>query len=109
MLVNRNFGRYNQPSYTGNFTRGVYMILFNPKKYQREHADEKSRNIALKTIEFFESKGLKKIKQDDQAGEWYQDFIDFIKAGAGIRHHADSQRIRGSGFQMGHVPHQRIQ
>jgi acyl-CoA dehydrogenase len=55
------------------------MILFNPKKYQREHADEKSRNIALKTIEFFESKGLKKIKQDDQAGEWYQDFIDFIK------------------------------
>ena len=54
-------------------------ILFNPKDYQREHADEKSEQLVRKTIEFFESKGLKKIKEDDQAAVWYQDFLDFIK------------------------------
>jgi acyl-CoA dehydrogenase len=55
------------------------MILFNPKRYAREHADDKSRDIVQKTIEFFESKGLKKIKQDDQAALWYEDFLELIK------------------------------
>jgi len=53
-------------------------MLFNPKKYQRDHADDRSREIVLKTIEFFESKGLRKIKQDDQAAVWYEDFLAFI-------------------------------
>jgi len=53
--------------------------LVNPKKYQRFHADEKSRQLALKTMAFFEEKGLKKIKEDDQSMVWYQDFLDFIK------------------------------
>ncbi len=55
------------------------MILFNPKKYVREHADERSREIVLKTIEFFEGKGLRKIKEDDQAATWYEDFLAFVK------------------------------
>lgn len=55
------------------------MILFNPKNYQREHADERSRQLVLDTIDFFESKGLRKIKQDDQAAVWYEDFLAFIK------------------------------
>lgn len=55
------------------------MLLFNPKQYAREHADERSRQVVLKTIEFFESKGLKRIKEDDQAAEWYEDFLAFIK------------------------------
>ncbi|MEN6472455.1 MAG: acyl-CoA dehydrogenase [Syntrophaceae bacterium] len=55
------------------------MILFNPKKYERWHADERSKEIVLKTIAFFEGKGLKKIKADDQAGIWYDDFLDFIR------------------------------
>ena len=33
----------------------------------------------VKTIEFFESKGLAKIKADDHAAVWYQDFVDFVK------------------------------
>jgi acyl-CoA dehydrogenase len=33
----------------------------------------------LKTIDFFEKKGLKKIKEDDQASVWYDDFLEFIK------------------------------
>jgi acyl-CoA dehydrogenase len=53
--------------------------LFNPKKYQRQHADARSRQLVLKTIDFFEKKGLKKIKADDQAMVWYEDFLQFIK------------------------------
>lgn len=53
--------------------------LFNPKKYERLHADSKSRELALKTIEFFENKGLRKIKEDDQAMVWYDDFLDFVR------------------------------
>jgi acyl-CoA dehydrogenase len=55
------------------------MILFNPKQYKREHADDRSREIVLKTIEFFEGKGLKRIKADDQEAIWYEDFLAFIK------------------------------
>ncbi len=55
------------------------MQLFNPKKYQRQHADARSRELVLKTIDFFEKKGLKKIKADDQAMVWYEDFLQFIK------------------------------
>ena len=55
------------------------MLLFNPKKYQREHADEGSRELVEKTIAFFENKGLKRIKEDDQAMVWYEDFLAFIK------------------------------
>jgi acyl-CoA dehydrogenase len=55
------------------------VFLFNPKKYEREHADAWSRELVEKTIAFFENKGLKKIKEDDQAKIWYQDFLDFIR------------------------------
>ena len=55
------------------------MQLFNPKKYERLHADARSRELVEKSIGFFENKGLKKIKADDQAMVWYDDFLDFIK------------------------------
>ena len=55
------------------------MLLFNPHNYQREHNDEKSRQLAEKTIAFFEGKGLKQIKKDDQDMVWYEDFLTFIR------------------------------
>lgn len=59
------------------------MILFNPKKYQRQSGktvnDPKTKELMEKTIGFFEEKGLAKIKADDQSGVWYQDFLDFQK------------------------------
>ncbi len=54
------------------------MLLFNPKKLERDYADARSRELVEKTIAFFENKGLKKIKEDDQTKVWYQDFLDFI-------------------------------
>lgn len=31
-----------------------------------------------KTIQFFESKGLARVKEDDHNAQWYQDFVDFV-------------------------------
>ncbi len=55
------------------------MILLNPKKYNRQYPDEISKQIMLKTIEFFENKGKAKVKKDDHDRVWYKDFLDFIK------------------------------
>ena len=41
------------------------MILLNPKKHNRYYPDKKSRDIMLKTIDFFESKGKGKLKALD--------------------------------------------
>jgi acyl-CoA dehydrogenase len=56
------------------------MRLFNPLQYQRRHPDDRTTRVMAKTIEFFENKGLAKIKQDDQAMVWYEDFLEFLKA-----------------------------
>ena len=55
------------------------MLLLNPHKHTREYPDEESRDIMLKTIEFFENKGKVKLKNDDHDRVWYQDFLDFVK------------------------------
>ena len=55
------------------------MILLNPKNHEREYPDKKSKEIMLKTIEFFENRGKKKLKKDDHERVWYADFLEFIK------------------------------
>ena len=55
------------------------MILLNPKKHTREYMDETSKNIMLKTIDFFENKGKIKLKDDDHERVFYSDFLDFVK------------------------------
>ena len=55
------------------------MFLLNPKKHQRDYPDEKTQEIMLKTIAFFESRGKAKLKEDDHARLWYADFLEFIK------------------------------
>ncbi len=55
------------------------MILLNPKNQKYDHLDERSREIMLKTIAFFENKGKKKLKEDDHERLWYADFIEFVK------------------------------
>ena len=53
------------------------MVLLNPKQHSRPYRDERSREIMLKTIEFFEQKGKRKLKADDRDRVWYADFLDF--------------------------------
>ncbi|MDO8123546.1 MAG: acyl-CoA dehydrogenase family protein, partial [Candidatus Hermodarchaeota archaeon] len=55
------------------------MFLLNPRKYTHEFPDKHSREIMLKTIEFFEKRGKKKLKEDDHSRTFYEDFIKFQK------------------------------
>ena len=54
-------------------------MLLNPKKNKYEHLDERSREIMLKTITFFENKGKEELKKDYNDRVWYSDFLDFVK------------------------------
>jgi acyl-CoA dehydrogenase len=55
------------------------MLLLNPTQHSRSYRDERSRQIMLKTIEFFEQKGKRRLKEDDRERVWYADFLDFQK------------------------------
>ncbi len=53
--------------------------LFNPRTYNASAFDEATRRVLLATIEFFESRGKERLKEDDRQRVWYADFIDFLK------------------------------
>ncbi|MCP3976634.1 MAG: acyl-CoA dehydrogenase [bacterium] len=55
------------------------MMLLDPQNHGRPYPDQRSREVMLKTIEFFETKGKRRLKEDDHAAIWYQDFLDFVK------------------------------
>lgn len=53
-------------------------LLLNPKKYKdRNYPDERSKEIMLKTIEWFEEKGLAKQKESYHDREFCEDFQKF--------------------------------
>jgi acyl-CoA dehydrogenase len=54
-------------------------IILNPKNVVAKYADEETKQIMLKTIDFFEGRGLKKMKDDFHACKWYTEFLDFLK------------------------------
>jgi len=56
------------------------MILLNPIRHNRPYPDDESREIMLKTIDWFEKRGKQQIKSDDHSRTWYGDFLDFIKS-----------------------------
>ncbi len=55
------------------------MILFNPKIHNRKYADEKTRELMQKTIDFLEDRGLKQIKKDWHEKVWNYDFVESMK------------------------------
>jgi acyl-CoA dehydrogenase len=55
------------------------MMLLNPKAYSVDYQDPCFQGLVDKTINFFETKGLKQIKKDDQSMVWYDDFLTFVK------------------------------
>ena len=54
-------------------------MLLHPKNETFEHLDAGSREIMLKTVAFFESKGKEQLKHDDHERVWYADFLEFVK------------------------------
>ncbi len=57
----------------------VVFLLLNPKLHDRPYPDEDSREIMRRTIDFFESKGKVKLKEDDRERVWYDDFLQFVR------------------------------
>jgi acyl-CoA dehydrogenase len=54
------------------------MVLLNPNSHDRFYPDERSTEVMRATIGFFEAKGKTRLKEDDHAAVWYQDFLDFV-------------------------------
>jgi acyl-CoA dehydrogenase len=57
----------------------VPTLLLNPHKHNRYYPDERSKDLMLKIIQFFETKGKRKLKSDDRDCVWYSDFLEFQK------------------------------
>jgi len=55
------------------------MMLLNPSLFKSVCPDSKSGDLMAKTIQFFESRGKKRLKKDDHEAAWYADFLDFQK------------------------------
>ncbi|MFN8673497.1 MAG: acyl-CoA dehydrogenase [Candidatus Sericytochromatia bacterium] len=55
------------------------MFLLNPKNNNYDYLDQKSKDIMLKTIEFFETKGKNKLTEDNMNYVWNYDFVEFVK------------------------------
>ncbi len=55
------------------------MNLLNPKNERYEEFDSKTRELLLKTIDWFEKRGKKRLKEVDHERVWYADFLEFVK------------------------------
>ena len=55
------------------------MHLLNPKQFVQSYPDKETKEIMLKTIDFFEGMGLAKTKADYESRRWYTEFLDFNK------------------------------
>lgn len=53
-------------------------LLFNPATYDPTSFDEATRATLLALVDFFETKGLARNKEEYYSGEWYTDFLDLI-------------------------------
>ncbi|HMQ25887.1 MAG TPA: acyl-CoA dehydrogenase family protein, partial [Acidimicrobiales bacterium] len=55
-------------------------ILLHPGRLDRPYPDERSREVMATTVAWFEARGKGRLKADDHAAVWYQDFLDFQAA-----------------------------
>ena len=53
-------------------------LLFNPRTYDPKSFDEDTRAQLLTLVDFFETKGLARNKEEYYSGEWYTDFLDLV-------------------------------
>ena len=57
------------------------MILLNPKELSQRYPDRRSLEVMASTIDFFEKKGKRRLKEDAHQRVWYDDFLTFVKDG----------------------------
>ena len=78
-------------------------LLLNPKKHNRYYPDQHTRDLMLKTIQFFETKGKRKLKADDHDRIWYTDFLDFQKQEKIFSDSVDPQHVWWSRMPLGYL------
>ncbi len=54
-------------------------LLFDPTSYDPEHFDPETRRLLRALIEWFESRGKKRLLEDDLEAVWPDDFLEFVK------------------------------
>jgi acyl-CoA dehydrogenase len=55
------------------------MVLLNPKRLSPRYEDRRSLEVMASTIDFFEKRGKKRLKEDAHQRVWYDDFLKFVK------------------------------
>ena len=83
-------------------------ILLNPKRHSRPYPDERSREVMRKTIDFFEHKGKRRLKEDYHAHVWYADFLDFVKRERIFATMCTPAGYGARGRALGHLAHLRV-
>jgi len=53
-------------------------LLLDPNRYDPEHFDDETRRLLRATIDWFESRGKRKLIADYHAKVFYQEFLDFV-------------------------------
>jgi acyl-CoA dehydrogenase len=56
------------------------MDLFNPDTYAGRHPDAHTNDMLRAVIDWFEERGLKRLKADFHDRTWNHDFVDFMKS-----------------------------
>jgi len=56
------------------------MLLFNPKTYRGAHPDAHTNDMLQAVIDWFEERGLKRLKADYHDRAWNYDFVEFMKS-----------------------------
>jgi acyl-CoA dehydrogenase len=57
------------------------MLLFNPRTYRGGLADAHTNDMLQAVIDWFEKRGLERLKADYHDRAWNYDFVDFMKSG----------------------------
>jgi acyl-CoA dehydrogenase len=55
----------------------IKTVLLNPNDYNVKHPDQKTHNAMIKTMEFFEKKGLQSIREDHKFFRWQEDWMKY--------------------------------
>ena len=56
------------------------MQLLNPRTYRPEHPDAHTNEMLQAVVDWFETRGLKRLKQDFHDRTWNYDFVEFMQS-----------------------------
>ena len=65
------------PAIVANWFNSAWPAAFSTKSRSEASAAYLSEPLVRKLVEFFETKGLPAIREEEQRGEWYADWLDY--------------------------------